>query len=97
MFIGIVIIAAKFFEKENEETSRKFIHIMLSNWWFIAMYFFKDPIWAAVGPASFIIINYLSYKKNLIKVMERDKPDGLRHSLLCYFTILNGNLYIWNN
>lgn len=75
--IAIVILSAKFFEKAGEETSRKYIHIMLSNWWFMAMYFFDNVICAAIVPASFVIINYLSYKKDLIKVMERQKEDGL--------------------
>lgn len=77
IFIGIVIIAAKFFEKAGEETSRKFIHIMLANWWFIAMYFFTNAFWASLVPMSFVIINYISYKKNLISVMERKEQDGL--------------------
>ena len=79
LFIFLVIFVAKFFEKLGKEASRKFIHIMLSNWWFIAMWFFKDPIWAAIGPISFVIINWLSYKKDIISVMERteDKKDGL--------------------
>lgn len=77
VYIGIIIISAKIFEKVGEEASRKYIHIMLSNWWFIAMYFFKNTIWACIGPISFIIINYISYKKNLISVMERSKQDGL--------------------
>lgn len=77
MAIILIIISAKFFQKSGEETSRKYIHIMLSNWWFIAMYFFDNAIWAAIVPASFIIINYISYKKNLIKVMEREENDGL--------------------
>src|SRR5574344_543958 len=79
VFIVIIIIAAKFFEKAGKEASRKFIHIMLSNWWFIAMYFFNNALWASIVPLSFIIINYISYKKDLISVMERDenKKDGL--------------------
>lgn len=76
-YIAIVIVGAKLFEKKGKETSRKFIHIMLGNWWFIAMYFFSNVWFAIIGPASFVIINYLSYKKNLIKVMERDEQDGL--------------------
>ena len=75
VFIGIIIISAKFFEKAGKEASRKYIHIMLSNWWFIAMIFFDNAIWASIGPISFVIINYISYKKNLIKVMERDESD----------------------
>lgn len=77
IFIGIIIILAKFFRKSGEESSRKFIHIMLANWWFIAMYFFENVLWASIVPLSFVIINYISYKKNLISVMERESQDGL--------------------
>lgn len=79
VFVGIIIIAAKFFEKAGKEASRKFIHIMLANWWFLAMYFFDNVIFASIVPLAFIVINYISYKKNLISVMERDedKKDGL--------------------
>ncbi len=77
LYIGLVIIGAKVFEKRGKEASRKFIHIMLGNWWIIAMYFFTNVWFAVFGPMTFVIINYLSYKKNLIKVMERDEQDGL--------------------
>ncbi len=77
LYIGIVIISAKIFEKKGTEFSRKFIHIMLGNWWFIAMYFFTNVWFAMFVPITFVIINYISYKKNLIKVMERDKQDGI--------------------
>ena len=77
IFIAIIIIGARFFEKAGKEASRKFIHIMLANWWFIAMYFFQNAFWACLVPLSFVIINYVSYKKNLIDVMERDNQDGL--------------------
>ena len=50
---------------------------MLGNWWFIAMYYFTNVWFAAFVPATFVIINYLSYKKDIIKVMEREKQDGL--------------------
>lgn len=77
LYVGLVIAGGKLFEKRGKEASRKFIHIMLGNWWFVAMYFFTNVWCAAIGPATFVIINYLSYKKNLIKVMERDEQDGL--------------------
>ncbi len=77
IFIGVVIILARLFEKGGEEASRKFIHISLANWWFIAMYFFDNAICASLVPLSFVIINYISYKKNLIAVMERESQDGL--------------------
>lgn len=79
LYIAIIIVLARFFEKLGKEASRKFIHIMLGNWWIIAMYFFNNVWAAAFVPATFVIINYLSYKKDLIKVMERDEEskDGL--------------------
>lgn len=54
------------------ESSRKFIHIMVSNWWFIAMYFFENIWIAAITPAAFVAINYYSYKNQTFKAMERD-------------------------
>lgn len=77
LYIGIVIISAKIFEKKGIEFSRKYIHIMLGNWWFIAMYFFDNVWFAMFVPITFIIINYISYKKNFIKVMEREKQEGI--------------------
>lgn len=77
--IFFVIMIARLFEKKGEEASRKFIHIALGNWWLIAMLFFDNVWFALFVPATFVIINYLSYKKNLIKVMERtgDNKEGL--------------------
>lgn len=77
VYIALVIIGAKILKKKGKEASRKFIHIMLGNWWFIAMYYFTNVWFAAFVPATFVIINYISYKKDLIKVMERDVQDGL--------------------
>ena len=77
LYIALVIIGARIFERKGKEASRKFIHIMLGNWWFIAMYYFTNVWFAAFVPTTFIIINYISYKKDLIKVMEREKQDGL--------------------
>lgn len=77
IYVALVIMGGKIFEKRGKEASRKFIHIMLGNWWIIAMYFFTNVWFAAFVPATFIVINYLSYKKDLIKVMEREEQDGL--------------------
>lgn len=79
VYIFIVIVGGKLFQKFGEEASRKFIHIMLGNWWIIAMLCFDNVIWASFVPITFIIINYVSYKKNIISVMERNdnKKEGL--------------------
>jgi len=54
------------------EGSRKFIHVAVSNWWIIAMLTFDDPLWASFVPLMFVFINYMSYRKNIFKAMERD-------------------------
>lgn len=81
LFIALVMISAKLFEKAGKEASRKFIHIMLSNWWIIAMVFFDNVFFACLLPAIFIVINYASYKMNIIKVMERDEGEENKESL----------------
>ena len=80
LFIVIVMASAKLFEKSGQEASRKYIHIMLSNWWIIAMVFFTNLWWAAMLPAAFVIINYISLKKDIIKVMEREEGDENKDS-----------------
>lgn len=54
------------------EVSRKFIHIGVCNWWIIAMMFFNNRYYAAIVPALFVVINYMSYKYQVIEAMERD-------------------------
>lgn len=64
----------------KEEGARKFIHIGVSNWWFIAILFFKGDyaLWfAIIAPITFIILNYLSYRLDLIKAMERGGKGSL--------------------
>lgn len=41
------------------------------------MAFFNNIWFALVPPIAFVIINYISYKGNVIKVMERDDESGL--------------------
>ncbi len=81
VFIAIILASAKLFEKAGKEASRKFIHIMLSNWWIIAMVFFDNVFYATILPAMFIVINYASYKMDIIKVMERNKGEENKESL----------------
>lgn len=74
--IGISTILTKH-KVLSGEGSRKFVHIGVSNWWIIAMIFFNNPIYAAVAPSCFVVLNYIAYRKNIFKVMEgeRNKKD----------------------
>ncbi|MBU1142885.1 MAG: hypothetical protein KKH92_04485 [Firmicutes bacterium] len=64
----------------GDEGARKFIHIGVSNWWILAMIFFKgeNSVWfAIVPPITFIVLNYLSHRLNLLKAMERGGKGNL--------------------
>lgn len=78
-FVFLVIGLASFMNKLkvlSNEGSRKLIHIGVSNWWIIAMIFFDNNIIAAIVPGLFVIINYISYKKQIFNAMERDGSKG---------------------
>ena len=81
IYIGMILISSRVFEKNGKEASRKYIHIMLANWWIIAMIFFDNWIWSSIMPLLFVFINYFSYKSNIIKVMEREEGDENKDSL----------------
>ena len=81
LYIGLVIGISRLFTRAGKEASRKFIHIMLANWWIIAMVFFDNVYVACVLPAVFVIVNYLSYKYDIIKEMERDDEPKSKQTL----------------
>lgn len=80
VFVFVIIgISSYMYHKKwvNQETSRKLIHIGVSNWWLFT-YFAFDQFWAAIiAPMIFIILNYISYKKQYIKSMERREDHSL--------------------
>jgi phytol kinase len=49
--------------------ARKVIHIAVGHWWFIAMFTIASPAVVVIGPASFIIINYLIDRFRLLPAM----------------------------
>ena len=73
--IGISDLLAKKNIMSNEGT-RKFIHIGVANWWFIAMYFFDKWQFAILVPALFVVVNYISYKKQVFSSMERSNENN---------------------
>jgi phytol kinase len=80
VFVFLIIGLSTVLQKKNivgEEGARKFIHIGVSNWYLIAWYFF-DNVWLAIiAPITFIILNYVSYKQNIFKAMERGGEGNL--------------------
>lgn len=79
LIIGISTVLQKN-QLVGDEGARKFIHIGVSNWWILAMVFFTDEnaVWyAVIAPFTFIVLNYLSYRLNLVKAMERGGKGNL--------------------
>ncbi|BBJ28643.1 DUF92 domain-containing protein [Athalassotoga saccharophila] len=75
-FIILSSILNKFFHLSDYIT-RKIVHIGVSNWWFIAISTMKDPFIASIGPISFIIINYISYRHDIFKGMEIEEKSNV--------------------
>lgn len=79
VFVLVVIGISEFLGKKqilSNEGTRKFVHIGVANWWFIAMYFFDNKFYAAIVPAIFVIVNYISYKQQIFKSMERNSEQN---------------------
>lgn len=76
IYVFGIIFLARFLERYGKEASRKAVHILVCNWWLLAMIFFDSPIWAAVVPACFVVLNYLSYRFQLFSSMERGAGKG---------------------
>ncbi len=61
-FLALVILVGillRRYASVSSEAMRKFVHIGVSNWWFIEVNFFTSLSYALVGPILFIILNSL--------------------------------------
>ena len=67
----------------SSETTRKFIHILVSNSVFICAYNFESLGFAVLGPCLFIIINYLGTKSKYAASL--GMTDSARHIGLVYY------------
>ncbi len=69
----------------SPKTSRKLVHIGVSHWWLFAMSWITNPIIAGIGPAIFIVLNWVSIKINAFKGMN---SETFRHNFgTVYFPI----------
>ena len=77
VYIFFIILISTIISKSHSELSRKVVHIGVCNWWIIVILFFDNVVFASIVPALFVIINSISYKKDLFKSMERDDKSSL--------------------
>lgn len=68
--LGLAAAARKW--GAGAETSRKLVHILLSNWILLALAVYRSAWTACILPACFILLNYISYRKGLFSAIERE-------------------------
>ena len=76
IFVFSIIGISEVLKKKNilsVEGSRKFVHVGVSNWWILAMYMIPNYIFALIPLLIFVVLNYMSYKKNIFSSMERGR------------------------
>lgn len=79
VFVVVILVVSELIRKIGNfstEFTRKFVHIGVSHWWLIAMFLIEDIRYALIPPIIFVLLNYYSYKKDLIKSMERGKSSN---------------------
>lgn len=87
-FLGLVIALGIWLRIKfhiSSEMMRKFVHIGVSNWWFIEVFFFDSISYALVGPICFILVNSLFTFLDLGKSLGMD--DRKRNYGLIYFPV----------
>lgn len=102
IYILLIIFISSLISKKHSELSRKFVHILVCNWWIIVILFFNNVILASIVPFLFVIVNLISYKRNIFKSIERDDKSSLGtvyYALSCLvltilsFSCFNNKLY----
>ena len=99
LFIIIVLTSGALLAKSNrfsKEFIRKFVHISVSNWWFILIATIEKVSYALVGPILFIVVNTFFVVTKLTKTIGID--DEKRNLGLIFFPlsllILVGGSYL---
>ena len=73
LYIFLVLgVASLLYKKGNGGITRKIIHIGVSFYYVFFYKYFGTSIHIIIVPITFIILNYISYKKNILKSMEED-------------------------
>ena len=81
--LGAAALAKKCL-KAGEEAARKIVHISVAFTWF-PMYFFFGTSWHLPIPtAVFVVLNYISCRKNIFSMMERTDAEKQSYGTVFY-------------
>ena len=79
VFVFIVIGVAEGLRRRfslSSNFTRKIIHVGVGNWIFIWPFAFDHWYAILVPPALFVVLNYISYRRELFRAMERKEKAG---------------------
>ncbi|MBC7249399.1 MAG: phosphatidate cytidylyltransferase [Anaerolineae bacterium] len=79
-FVFAAIFAAEGLRKWRNlsiDFTRKFIHIAVGMWSVGTVLLFKHWLFAIIPPLSFVVINYISYRRETFKAMETGEAGNL--------------------
>lgn len=63
--VGITMVIQKLTGLDSR-SARKLIHIGVSNWWFLAAYYFTGPLFPMIGSVTFIAANLVLTRVDLV-------------------------------
>jgi len=82
-YIGFLLFFVKYLPF-SKEIRRNIVHIGVSNWFFIAYIFLDQPFLAMLVPLSFVIINFISYRRNSFLERERRDLGTVYYAFSCF-------------
>lgn len=74
----------------SDNSSRKIVHVMVSFCFLITYYFLGYSWFGVIPPFSFVILNYISYKKdtfNMMEIHEGEKTLGTVYYAISFFIL----------
>jgi dolichol kinase len=86
VFVILVVAIAVFLRSArgvSPETTRKFVHVAVGTWVIPTVILFRSPWLAMIPPATFILVNLVSYRFKAIAAIE----EGDRNPGTIYFPI----------
>ena len=87
-YFFIVVLLPRLFTRMKDEHARKFVHIMIGNWWFVLIAFISNAYCALIVPLVFVVINYVSVKRNntngLLASLERKDEKSKSYGIIIY-------------
>lgn len=90
--VGLIIAVATWAGTgggRSPEITRKIVHIGVGTWIIPTTLFFDSPWMAIIPPASFVLINLLSYRFKLVKAMEAgDRNPGTIYFPLAFVILI---------